>query len=265
MTENGAVTLIQLDDDDERAFNTDGSALPGVEVKVIDVDGSALPAGQVGKLVVRACSNFGGYLKRPQWNNTDAEGWFDTGDLGEIDARGCVFVHARRVDLIVTGGENVYPAEVERVLEEFPGVTAAGVFGVPDETWGQTVAAALKPSARGEYEITDVNAEYLRERVLALAEANPDVEWLVLNAEAWTYLDATSIDSLKQLERDLTAAGIRLCFARLKGREREIFAETGLTDQVGADRFYPTIGLAVHAHVAEHEIDWRDWEDTAGS
>ncbi len=69
--------------------------------------------------------------------------WFDTGDLGEIDARGCLFVHARRVDLIVTGGENVYPAEVERVLEAFPGIAAAGVFGVPDETWGQTVAAAL--------------------------------------------------------------------------------------------------------------------------
>ena len=92
-----------------------------------------------------------------------------------------------------------------------------------------------------------VNAEYLRERVLGLAEANPEVEWLVLNAEAWTYLDATSIDSLKQLERDLTAAGIRLCFARVKGREREIFAETGLTEQVGADHFYPTITTAVQA------------------
>ncbi|MBK7082138.1 MAG: hypothetical protein IPH55_15865 [Betaproteobacteria bacterium] len=71
------------------------------------------------------------------------DAWFDTGDLGAIDAQGCLRVHARRTDLIVTGGENVYPAEVERVLESCPGIVAAGVFGVPDLVWGQTVAAAV--------------------------------------------------------------------------------------------------------------------------
>jgi cyclohexanecarboxylate-CoA ligase len=76
MTENGAVTLIRLEDEDIRAFTTDGCALPGAEIKVIDTQGRTLPHGQVGRLVVRACSNFGGYLKRPQWNGTDAEGWF---------------------------------------------------------------------------------------------------------------------------------------------------------------------------------------------
>ncbi|RDK05593.1 cyclohexanecarboxylate-CoA ligase [Cupriavidus lacunae] len=74
MTENGAVTLIQLDDDDRLAFTTDGCPLPGVELKVIEADGKPVPVGQVGRLVVRSCSNFGGYLKRPQWNGTDAEG-----------------------------------------------------------------------------------------------------------------------------------------------------------------------------------------------
>ena len=87
MTENGAVTLIELDDPDERAFTTDGHPLPGVELKVIDFDGSTLPPGEAGKLMVRSVSNFGGYLKRPQWNGTDAEGWFDTGDLACIDAQ----------------------------------------------------------------------------------------------------------------------------------------------------------------------------------
>ena len=66
MTENGAVTLIKLDDDDERAFTTDGCPLPGVEVKVVDDDGTPLPAGEAGRLLVRSCSNFGGYLRRPQ-------------------------------------------------------------------------------------------------------------------------------------------------------------------------------------------------------
>src|SRR5262249_44806361 len=67
MSENGAVTLIKLDDDDRLACNTDGCALPGVDVKVADEEGHALPPGQVGRLLVRCCSNFGGYLKRPQW------------------------------------------------------------------------------------------------------------------------------------------------------------------------------------------------------
>jgi O-succinylbenzoic acid--CoA ligase len=71
--------------------------------------------------------------------------WFDTGDLGALDAAGRLHVHARRTDLIVTGGENVYPIEVEQALESCPGVAAAWVFGIPDDTWGQLVAAALVP------------------------------------------------------------------------------------------------------------------------
>jgi len=92
-----------------------------------------------------------------------------------------------------------------------------------------------------------VNAEYLRQRVLELVAASPGVEWLVMNAEAWMFLDATAVDALKQLQTDLEQAGVTLCFARLKGRQREIFDETGLTDQVGESRFYPTVQSAVTA------------------
>ncbi len=92
-----------------------------------------------------------------------------------------------------------------------------------------------------------VNAEYLRARVLALADAAVDLKWLVLNAEAWTYLDATAIDSLRQLHGELEKRGVTLCFARLKGRQREIFEETGLTAEIGADRFFPTVRAAVAA------------------
>ena len=91
------------------------------------------------------------------------------------------------------------------------------------------------------------NAEYLRQRVLALADATGDVRWLVLNAEAWTFLDATAIDALAQLHTDLDQRGVTLCFARLKGRQREIFAETGLTARVGPHRFFPTVRAAVAA------------------
>jgi sulfate permease, SulP family len=95
-----------------------------------------------------------------------------------------------------------------------------------------------------------VNADYLRTRVLTLADAAEDLQWLVLNAEAWTYLDATAIDTLRQLRRELEQRGITLCFARLKGRQREIFEETGLTAEVGVDRFFPTVRAAVAAFEA---------------
>jgi O-succinylbenzoic acid--CoA ligase len=79
----------------------------------------------------------------PPRSVVDADGWLDTGDLGAIDDDGALHVFARRTDLIVTGGENVYPVEVEQRLEALPGVARALVFGVPDDRWGQVVAAAL--------------------------------------------------------------------------------------------------------------------------
>ena len=110
-----------------------GVPLPGIDLRVTD-----------GHVEVRGPVLMAGYWNEPPL----APGaWFDTGDLGALDPRGCLHVHARRADLIVTGGENVYPAEVERTLEALPGIAAAGVFGVPDEVWGQTVAAVLVAAA----------------------------------------------------------------------------------------------------------------------
>ncbi len=96
-----------------------------------------------------------------------------------------------------------------------------------------------------------VNAEYLHQRVLALADASEGLEWVVLNAESWMYLDATAIDALRQLHADLDKRGVVLCFARLKGRQREIFEETGLTAEIGAERFFPTVRTAVAAFEAK--------------
>jgi len=147
MTENGAVTLIKLDDPDERAVNTDGCPLPGVELKVIDTDGKPLPAGEAGKLMLRACSNFGGYLKRPQLNGTDADGWFDTGDLARVDAQGYVRITGRSKDVIIRGGENIPVVEVETLLYRHPAIAMAAVVAYPDERLGERACAivVLKP------------------------------------------------------------------------------------------------------------------------
>ena len=102
-----------------------------------------------------------------------------------------------------------------------------------------------------------VNAEYLRERVLELVDAADDVRWLVINAEAWTYLDSTAIDVLTRLHDELEQRGIALCFARMKGRQREIFEETGLTARIGPDRLFPTVRAAVAAFESTHAGDTR--------
>jgi len=106
-----------------------GRPLPGAQVRVVD-----------GRIEILGPMRMAGYAGEP---TLDPRQWFDTGDLGEFDAEGFLHVAGRAGDWIVTGGEKVHPAEVERALEAFPGVVAVGVFGVTDETWGQVVAAAI--------------------------------------------------------------------------------------------------------------------------
>lgn len=141
MTENGAVTLIRPEDADERAVHTDGLPLPGVEIKVVDIDGRSLPAGTTGQLWLRACSNFGGYLKRPHLNGTDAEDWFDTGDQARIDAQGYLRITGRSKDVIIRGGENIPVLEVETLLYKHPAVLQAAVVGFPDARLGERACA----------------------------------------------------------------------------------------------------------------------------
>jgi O-succinylbenzoic acid--CoA ligase len=113
-----------------------GPPLAGTRVRV-----------DAGRILVRGPTLMSGYFRAPPAaSGIDAEGWLDTGDFGEVDERGHLHVHARRADLIVTGGENVYPAEIEAALEACGGVERAFVFGVPDDRWGAVVAAALVPT-----------------------------------------------------------------------------------------------------------------------
>ncbi|MFD0667251.1 cyclohexanecarboxylate-CoA ligase [Ramlibacter sp. MAHUQ-53] len=167
MTENGAVTLIHLTDDDQRAFTTDGVALPGVELKVVDVDGRTLPAGEPGRLLVRACSNFGGYLKRPQWNNIDAEGWFDTGDLARMDAQGYIRITGRSKDVIIRGGENIPVVEIESLLYRHPAVAQAAIVAYPDERLGER-ACAVVVTKPGQSFTMEAMVAYLKEQKVAM-------------------------------------------------------------------------------------------------
>ncbi|HEU0200554.1 MAG TPA: cyclohexanecarboxylate-CoA ligase [Burkholderiaceae bacterium] len=167
MTENGAVTLIKLDDDDELAFTTDGCPLPGVEVKVVDLEGKRLAPGEVGRLLVRSCSNFGGYLKRPQLNNTDADGWFDTGDLAHIDANGYIRISGRSKDVIIRGGENIPVFEIESLLYRHPAVAQVAIVAYPDERLGERACAIVVPKAGQSIDFASM-VDFLKGQKVAL-------------------------------------------------------------------------------------------------
>jgi malonyl-CoA/methylmalonyl-CoA synthetase len=131
--------------DGERVPGSVGFALPDVSLRVADSDSRAVAAGEPGVLEVRGPNVCKGY-----WNAAEktagafrSDGWFITGDVGRIDASGRVWLEGRASDLVITGGYNVYPREVEDALLEVAGVSDAAVFGVPHPEWGEAVVAAL--------------------------------------------------------------------------------------------------------------------------
>lgn len=167
MTENGAVTLTKLDDADERSVNSDGCPLPGVEVKVVDFDGAALPSGVPGKLLLRSCSNFGGYLHRPQFNATDAEGWFDTGDLASVDAQGYIRITGRSKDVIIRGGENIPVVEIETMLYRHPAINTVVIVAYPDERLGERACAIVVPKPGQSVDLPSI-VDFLKAQKVAI-------------------------------------------------------------------------------------------------
>jgi cyclohexanecarboxylate-CoA ligase len=119
-------------------------------VCVVDSAGRPLPPGQEGTLKVRGCSDFVGYLKRPEWYGHDAEGWFDTGDLARMDEDGYIRITGRSKDIIIRGGENIPVVEVEGLLFRHPDIQAAAIVGMPDPRLGERACAFIvpKPGAR---------------------------------------------------------------------------------------------------------------------
>ena len=136
----------------DRVAGTVGFALPGVQIRIRDAQGHNLSSGEIGGIEVRGPNVFKGYWQMPEKTAEDftADGWFKTGDVGQMDALGRVTIVGRSKDLIISGGYNVYPAEVESFLNEMPGVAESAVVGVAHPDFGEAVVAAVipKPAAR---------------------------------------------------------------------------------------------------------------------
>jgi malonyl-CoA/methylmalonyl-CoA synthetase len=131
----------------ERRGGTVGFPLPGVGLRVHDDQGRPLPAGEIGNIQVRGPNVFAGYWRMPEKTAEEftADGWFKTGDVGSVAADGYVRIVGRSKDLIISGGYNVYPAEIEACINELPGVAESAVIGVPHPDFGEAVVAVVVP------------------------------------------------------------------------------------------------------------------------
>ncbi|MDI1287196.1 MAG: fatty acid--CoA ligase [Reyranella sp.] len=143
----GAITLLPPEDHDPadaRKLLSCGYAQTGVDLRIVGDDGADLPSGQVGEIAVRSRQIMRGYWKLPDATKRAIDGdWFLTGDAGYLDDKGYLFIYDRVKDMIVSGGENIYPAEVESALFGHPAVADVAVIGVPDERWGEAVKAVV--------------------------------------------------------------------------------------------------------------------------
>ncbi len=172
LTETSSTIALLGPEDHDAAFAGDeiarvrlgsvGKVLPGIEVEVRDEDGTVLPVGEPGLVFLRGEQVSGEYQGG---SVVDAEGWFPTKDRGWVDAEGYLFIEGRADDTIIRGGENIAPAEIEDVLRRHPAIVDAAVVGVPDEEWGQQIAAVVvvgEGRSVGVDELHDYCQEHLR-------------------------------------------------------------------------------------------------------
>jgi len=180
----GAVVNLPPEDHDPNGPNRHrlrscGVAGPGVELRIVHEDGASdCEPGEVGEIWIRSPQNTIGYWNLPEETAkafTD-DGWFKSGDAGYLDADGYLYIHDRVKDMIVSGGENVYPAEVENVLMGHPAIADVAVIGVPHEKWGETAKAMVVRAEGAEVTEEDIIA-YAKER-LATYKCPTSVEWM---------------------------------------------------------------------------------------
>jgi malonyl-CoA/methylmalonyl-CoA synthetase len=147
LTSNPYAPDARYQNQSERRGGTVGFPLPGVELRVWGDEGAPLPVGEIGGIQVRGPGVFKGYWRMPEKTAEEftPDGWFKTGDVGKVDERGYVTIVGRAKDLIISGGYNVYPAEVESYLNELPGVAESAVVGVPHPDFGEVGVAVVIP------------------------------------------------------------------------------------------------------------------------
>jgi long-chain acyl-CoA synthetase len=161
----------------ERKPGSIGTPLREVEMKVVDEDDNEVPQGEVGEIVIRGHNVMKGYWQRPEATEEAMRGgWFHSGDIGRVDEDGYFFIVDRKKDLIIRGGYNVYPREVEEVLYEHPKIREAAVLGVPHDQWGEEIGAAIVLHEGEELSPEEVSG-YVKDRIAAYKY--PRLVWFI--------------------------------------------------------------------------------------
>jgi fatty-acyl-CoA synthase len=163
----GFVSQTFLDDDPEDKASTVGKLLPQIDGRVVDPEGQGVvPVGDVGELQIRGFNVMAGYFEDPDATAAaiDADGWLRTGDLATMDERGYLRITGRLKDMIVTGGVNVYPAEIEATIAGHPAVAEVAVIGMADARWGEAVVAVVRAGVDGRPSATELE-QFTRERL----------------------------------------------------------------------------------------------------
>lgn len=152
MTEASGSLAQAVGEDFIRNRSSAGRVLPLAQVRIVAPDGTVLPDGQSGEIQLKGAMVMAGYWNRPEETAAAfaADGWLKTGDVGYVDAEGYIFIVDRVKDMVISGGENIYCAEVERVIGEMPGVGECAAFGIPDERLGELLVAVVKGEGIGE-------------------------------------------------------------------------------------------------------------------
>jgi long-chain acyl-CoA synthetase len=146
---------------------TIGRAIPGCEMRLVDLEGNEVAPGEIGEIAIRGENVMKGYWNRPQATaEAIPDGWFRTGDLATVDEDGYYTIVDRKKDMIIRGGLNVYPREVEEVLYTHPDVTEAAVVGVPDATFGEEIGAAVAVRPGATVTADDLK-QYVKDRIAA--------------------------------------------------------------------------------------------------
>lgn len=172
MTETtGTIVYLPPEDHDpagNQRMRSAGLPLPGVEIRIVDDNNQPLPPNTVGEIVTRSEANMAGYWRMDEATSKtiDGEGWLHTGDAGYLDEDGYVYIFDRMKDVIISGAENIYPAEVENAIYGHPAVADVAVIGVPDEKWGEAVKAVVVPKPGETIDPNDIIA-FARTRIAA--------------------------------------------------------------------------------------------------
>ncbi|CAF4252339.1 unnamed protein product [Adineta steineri] len=170
MTENAALFTSGMwagDEDPKHRLGSLGRCMPGLEVKIADEQGNAVPIGQQGEIWMRGFSVMRGYYNDPEKTKETLtpSGWLRTGDDGKMDEDGYLYFISRRKEMIIRGGVNIYPVEIENVIIEHPSVAEAQIFSIPDQRYGEEVCAWIKLKSNAQKCAPNDITKFLKDKI----------------------------------------------------------------------------------------------------